>query len=92
MRTASALNDQAMQMLQDAVSLDVTELELSADLKKAYRSLGADSLSFTPIIAFGANAALPHHDTGSTRLKPIGLEVHELATSLQPTPPALSQA
>ncbi|SCZ79274.1 M24 family metallopeptidase [Acidaminobacter hydrogenoformans] len=70
MRKASALNDQAMQLLQEAVSHDATELELSAVLKEAYRSLGADDLSFTPIIAFGANAALPHHDTGSTRLKP----------------------
>lgn len=69
MREASLLNDQAMRILFESISPGTTELELGDVLKKVYRSLDADGLSFSPIIAFGASAALPHHDSGSAQLK-----------------------
>jgi len=70
MRKASELNDQAMNVLASSVEEGCTELELSRLLKETYRVLGTDGISFTPIIAFGANAALPHHDTGNAMIQP----------------------
>lgn len=70
MRKASELNDLAMNTLASSVEEGCTELELSRLLKETYRTLGTDGVSFTPIIAFGANAALPHHDTGNAMIQP----------------------
>ncbi|MDK9710023.1 M24 family metallopeptidase [Acidaminobacter sp.] len=70
MRNASELNDQAMKVLASSVEDGCTELELSRLLKETYRTLGTDGISFTPIIAFGANAALPHHDSGNVPIQP----------------------
>lgn len=39
----------------------MTERELSWELERAMRAAGAEGLAFTSIIAFGENAAEPHH-------------------------------
>ena len=36
---------------------------------KIYMDLGADGYSFEPLVAFGANAADPHHEPDNTVLK-----------------------
>ena len=70
MREASRLNDQAMAALTAEITGGCSEQSLSRRLKELYETLGADSPSFTPIIGFGPNTALPHHDTGSALLQP----------------------
>lgn len=47
----------------------MTETEVAALLEYNMRSLGAYSTSFDTIVAFGANAAVPHHETGNTVLR-----------------------
>lgn len=47
----------------------VTEREIKGHFHKIALDLGADDLSFEPIIAFGENAALPHHHSSERRLK-----------------------
>jgi Xaa-Pro aminopeptidase len=47
----------------------VTERELAAELLFDMLSDGADDYAFRPIIAFGANAAAPHHTPDDTKLK-----------------------
>lgn len=47
----------------------MTESEIAALLEYNMRTLGAYSVSFDTIVAFGAHAAVPHHETGDTRLK-----------------------
>jgi Xaa-Pro aminopeptidase len=47
----------------------MTEKEAGLAFEFFARSKGAESLSFTPIIAFGANSSVPHHATGTTKLK-----------------------
>jgi Xaa-Pro dipeptidase len=70
MREASLLNDAAMNQIIETFDPNDTELDISRKLNDIYVSSGADGLSFTPIIAFGANAAMPHHDTGKAHVKP----------------------
>lgn len=44
------------------------EREAAAILEYEMRALGADGTSFDTIVAFGAGASVPHHETGDTAL------------------------
>ena len=45
-----------------------TEIEVAALLEYYMRMEGAQGFSFETIVAFGAHAAVPHHETGNTKL------------------------
>ncbi len=47
----------------------MTETEVAALLEYKMRKFGAQGPSFDTIVAFGAHAAVPHHETGVTKLK-----------------------
>lgn len=69
MRSASAINDEAMERFRTLVHEGVTEAEVAAQLEGIYRDLGASGHSFEPIVSFGANAADPHHEPDGTVLE-----------------------
>ncbi len=69
MRRASQINDQALDALKAHIHAGVREIELAERLKQIYRELGADGVSFPPLVAFGANAASGHHWPDETALK-----------------------
>ena len=69
MRTASAINDAAVAQLKTCIHAGVTEKEVAEHLMDIYLSLGAEGFSFDPLVAFGANAADPHHGPDGTVLK-----------------------
>lgn len=69
MRRASRLNDDALAALRPYIREGISELELAEQLKSLYRELGADGLSFPPLVAFGENAASGHHWPDGTRLR-----------------------
>ena len=69
MRAASHINDLAMAELKKLVHPGVTEREIAGQLLEIYQKLGADGFSFEPLIAFGPNAADPHHGPDDTVLK-----------------------
>lgn len=69
MRVASHINDLAMAQLKKLVHPGITEKEVAEQLLGIYLSLGADGFSFEPLVAFGANAADPHHGPDDTVLK-----------------------
>lgn len=46
----------------------MTESEIAALLEYKMRKHGAQGLAFETIVAFGAHAAVPHHETGETKL------------------------
>lgn len=52
-----------------SVRAGMTEKELAAKIERLMRKYGAERPSFETIVAFGENAAVPHHETGGTRLK-----------------------
>lgn len=47
----------------------VTEREVANELEYNFKKRGASGTSFDTIVAFGKNAAVPHHETGNTKLK-----------------------
>jgi Xaa-Pro aminopeptidase len=46
-----------------------TELEVAWLIKQIGHKLGAEDISFEPIVAFGSNSAIPHHQNSNRRLK-----------------------
>lgn len=69
MRAASLLNDKAMAQFRTLVREGMTEQELADQMLAVYKDLGADSFSFKPLVGFGPNAAIGHHEPDHTRLK-----------------------
>ncbi len=53
--------DQAFDAILDRIALGVTEQQVAIELELAMRRAGADGPSFRSIVAFGGNAAEPHH-------------------------------
>ena len=47
---------------------DASERQVAAELEYTIRRLGGQGCSFPPIVAVGANAALPHAPVGETRI------------------------
>lgn len=70
MRLASHINDQAMEEFKKLIHEGATEKEVADQMLEIYLKLGADGFSFEPLVAFGANAADPHHGPDNTVLKP----------------------
>ena len=46
-----------------------TEIEIAWKLEHVARNIGAEGVSFPPIVAFEQNSAVPHHDSGKTALQ-----------------------
>ncbi len=70
MRVASRINDRAMEQFKNLIHEGVTEQQAAEQMLDIYLSLGADGYSFPPLVAFGANAADPHHSPDDTVVKP----------------------
>ena len=70
MREAARLGGEALEGLLPSLREGVTEREVAVDLELAMRRLGADGLAFETIVAFGEQAAEPHHHPAGGRCGP----------------------
>ena len=68
-RASARILDQAYEQLALEPVVGRTEAELAWWVESTLRDLGADDVSFDPIVASGANAARPHHRPGSHRVE-----------------------
>ncbi|MBQ8320210.1 MAG: aminopeptidase P family protein [Clostridia bacterium] len=66
---ACKIAERAFLKLLPEIKEGMTEAEVAALLEYYMRTLGAQGTSFATIVAFGAHAAVPHHETGETKLK-----------------------
>jgi Xaa-Pro dipeptidase len=69
MKESSLINDAAMAQFKKLPHEGCTEKELADQTLAIYQKLGAQAFSFEPIVAFGKNAADPHHMPDDTVLK-----------------------
>lgn len=60
LETAIDVSEQALARVLDGVRIGQSEKQIEAALISALFAEGADDLAFTPIVAAGANSALPH--------------------------------
>lgn len=61
--------DQAIESVGAKLKPGITEREISWDLEKTMRELGADGISFNTIVASGPNGAKAHHKPTDRRLE-----------------------
>lgn len=61
LRGAQSVTDQAFDDVLETLAIGVTEQHVARQLEVLLRRDGGDGLSFDPIVAFGENAAEPHH-------------------------------
>ncbi len=65
---ACRLGDKTFKYLLDKIKEGITEEKLASKLEIFIKENEAD-ISFTPIVAFGKNSAVPHHQNGKTKLR-----------------------
>ncbi|MEM3416150.1 MAG: Xaa-Pro peptidase family protein [Candidatus Micrarchaeaceae archaeon] len=68
-KKASQIVKKAMRAIEDEFKEGITELQLAAKFNYLMQEAGAQGPSFETIVAFGKNAALPHHFPDSTKLR-----------------------
>lgn len=61
------LGDETFKAIVKKIKKDITEKELAYEIELFIKQKGAE-VSFKPIVAFGKNSAIPHHQTGDTKL------------------------
>lgn len=66
---ACEIAEDAFNALLPEIKEGMTETEVAALLEYNMRRFGAQGTSFDTIVAFGAHAAVPHHETGATKLR-----------------------
>lgn len=67
-KKACDIANKALSVVHPNIKTGVTEKEVAFQIEIAIRTLGAQ-IAFPTIVAFGKNAAIPHHTTENTRLK-----------------------
>lgn len=66
---AIALSDATYDRLLEVIHPGMTEIEAAWEVEKFMREKGSQSLGFEPIVASGANSALPHHKPAERRIQ-----------------------
>jgi Xaa-Pro dipeptidase len=68
MREATRVNDKVMWDIVNILGGNYEEKKVCKLLEEVYEKYGTNSFSFHPLIAYGKNAAEPHHDSDNTKL------------------------
>lgn len=68
-KKACEIGDNCFKEIQPFITEGVTEVFIARKLAKLARKQDVEDLSFTPIVAFEENAAIPHHKPGMKKLK-----------------------
>jgi Xaa-Pro aminopeptidase len=68
-RQAQAATDAAFVAILDRFAVGVSEQRVARELEGLMIDAGADGLAFDPIVAFGENAAEPHHEPNHRTLE-----------------------
>jgi Xaa-Pro aminopeptidase len=69
LRSAQAVTDQAFEDVMEYLAVGQTERGVALELERLLRRDGADGLAFDSIVAFGENAAEPHHEPSHRMLE-----------------------
>lgn len=81
-KKACALGDKAYSHIRKIVRVGMTEKEVALELESYIRRTGND-ISFPPVVAFDEHAAIPHHNTGSKKLKNNTLVLLDFGTKVE---------
>ena len=68
-RRASVITQKTYEDILPLLVEGVTEKQIQAEIIYRFLSYGASGVAFEPIVAFGANSAVPHHSSKDTKLE-----------------------
>ncbi len=69
LKKSQEINEKTLYRIQKLFKNGVEEQELAWQIKAIGHELGADDISFEPIVAFGNHSAIPHHHPTARALK-----------------------
>ncbi len=69
LKEAAALGAEGFDFVKGLLKEGIKENELALELEIFWKRRGSKALGFEPIIAFGANSAMPHYRSGDVALK-----------------------
>ncbi len=78
LKEATRLSDIAIDIARKNMKEGITELELKSIIEYEMKKIGAKSMSFDTIVLFGKNAANPHGESGTTKLRKGDLALFDL--------------
>jgi Xaa-Pro aminopeptidase len=67
-KTAAAITDEGFSFILDHVEVGKSERQIALDLEFYLRRMGADDVSFDPIVAAGERSAMPHARPGDQKI------------------------
>lgn len=68
-KKAQSITDDLLIELKKTLKAGISELDIAWKIRLLAHELGADDISFEPIVAINENAAAPHHQNSSRKLK-----------------------
>lgn len=68
-KKACEITEKVLHQVPKIVKIGMTENELAFELEVLAKKMGAEELAFPTIVAFGKNAATPHHVSGGTAIR-----------------------
>ena len=69
LKKSQEINEETLKRVLKLLRPGITELEIAWQIKVIGHELGAEDISFEPIVAFGAHSATPHHQNSGAKLK-----------------------
>lgn len=69
MKQSQKINGDVFERIRSGLKAGVTELDLAWEIKAIGHELGAEDISFEPIVAFGSHSSTPHHSNSTRKLK-----------------------
>ncbi len=69
LRLAQRLNEETLKLTLERLKPGMTEIAIAWIIRMMAHDLGAEDVSFPPIVAFGAHTSRPHHEPTTKKLK-----------------------
>lgn len=69
LRLSQRLNEEALKLTIERLKVGMTEASVAWMIRMMAHDLGAEDISFPPIVAFGAHTSRPHHEPTDKKLK-----------------------
>ena len=66
-RHSQKLNEQVLKLVLRELKIGVTEADIAWRIRLIAKDIGACGLAFDPIVAFGGNTAMPHHEVSQKK-------------------------
>ncbi|QQR55200.1 aminopeptidase P family protein [Candidatus Peregrinibacteria bacterium] len=83
LKKSQQINEATLKAVRKLLKPGVTELEIAWKIKVIGHELGAEDISFEPIVGFGPHSAVPHHQNTATKLKASDLVLIDMGMKFE---------